>query len=655
MNTIIDVLKMRAAETPDRTAFLFLDAEGEESGRLSFADLGARARAVAGRLAEQGVGAGDRVLLLYPPSLDYISSFFGCLCAGAVAVPAYPPRPRGPTTRIESITRDARPRAALTIDPILAGARAAFGTGSDSPVSSWISTDEGLVDAPDFVEPPEASSADALAFLQYTSGSTSTPKGVMVSHGNLMANERMIQNAFAFDRETTFVGWLPMFHDMGLIGHIIQPLFLGSTAVVMSPITFVQKPIRWLRAMSKYQGRAGGGPNFAYDMCVAKTTPEEREGLDLSTWELAFNGAEPVRPDSMERFVRTFEPYGFEPAAIQPVYGLAEATLFVTGTPEPRRARYADLDRAALAEGRAVEAVDGQRFASCGVGQGQEVAIVDRESSSRLPEGSIGEIWIQGPNVAEGYWGRPELSESEFRAVLRGEDGHWLRTGDLGFLLDGELYVSGRSKDLIIVRGRNHFPQDIELTAERSHADLRIGCSAAFSIDDGGEERVAIVVEVRRQAISGDLEAVADAIRRAVLENHELSTHTIVLIKPGSISKTSSGKIQRSKMRARLESGALDTLFESSLDPEVQPTANERPEQSLLRRTLTALGPEGGRGLLESHLREQHSALAASPDVVRQALERELGVGIAPEVFAAVEDFDGIAGRVIELIQEQGD
>ncbi len=413
--------------------------------------------------------------------------------------------------------------------------------------------------------------AEDLAFLQYTSGSTADPKGVRVTHGNLMHNEETIRRAFGLSEESVIVGWLPLYHDMGLIGNVLQPLYLGARCVLMSPVAFLKRPRRWLEAIDRYRGTTSGGPNFAYELCVHRVPPAEREGLDLASWTLAFNGAEPVRAETLDRFAKAFAPQGFEREAFFPCYGLAEATLFVTGGDRSTPPAVETVDAAALERDWMEPVAEDEASARRLVGSGhawaeQRVAVVDTESGRELPDGRVGEIWLQGPSVAEGYWNRPEQTRSDFEARLETGEGPFLRTGDLGFLDRGELFVTGRLKDLVILRGRNLYPQDLELTAERSHEDLHPGNGAAFSVDVEGEERLVIVHELERRAIrraQEDPEPVFQAIRQAVAEVHEARVHEVVLIKTVSLPKTSSGKVQRRKCRRQYLDGELAVVVPS--------------------------------------------------------------------------------------------
>ncbi|HEV2844106.1 MAG TPA: AMP-binding protein, partial [Thermoanaerobaculia bacterium] len=536
--------------------------------RLTYTELDARARAIGASLSEAGAG-GERVVLLFPPGPDFVASFFGCLYAGAVAVPALPPRRRGADPRLSAICRDARPRVALTSAgqlPVLEGAAAQIPElAAAQRMAPAMEGGEGWR-RPEV--PPEA-----LAFLQYTSGSTSTPKGVMVSHGNLAHNEELIRQAFVQSPESVVLGWLPLYHDMGLIGTMLQPLYNGAVSYLMTPGAFLQRPARWLEAISRYRATTSGGPNFAYELCVRKVGEAEREGLDLSSWEIAFNGAEPVRAATLRRFAEAFAPCGFRASAFRPCYGLAEATLLVSGwKAHGEEPRVRAFDAEALERNEALDADTGRsrELVGCGAAM-QTVVAVDPESGEPCTPGRVGEVWVASPSVAHGYWERPEESAATFGARLADGSGPFLRTGDLGFVDGGEVFLTGRLKDLIILRGRNHYPQDLELTAERSHPALRAGGGAAFAVDLAGEERLVIVHEVERHARAGmedgKAEEIAAAVRRAVAEEHEVSIAEVVLIGPETLPRTSSGKVRRRACREMYLEGGLRVLGASRLSP----------------------------------------------------------------------------------------
>ncbi|HET9210870.1 MAG TPA: AMP-binding protein, partial [Thermoanaerobaculia bacterium] len=555
--TLVEALRRRAESRPDRLAYTFLlDGETREL-HVTYGELDLQARAIAARLQALGA-AGERALLLYPAGLQYAAAFLGCLYAGAVAVPAYPPRPNRPDSRIRAILADARARLVLTTSAVLPNAERLLG---GEPGVHWLATD-GLDTeaAADWRQP--AIAPDSLAFLQYTSGSTSVPKGVMVSHGNLVHNQRLIQRAFGVGEETEVVSWLPLYHDMGLIGSLLGSLWSGCRCVLMSPVDFLQRPLRWLEAVSRYGAAVSGGPNFAYDLCARKVREEDLTALDLSGWRLAFNGAEPVRPETLDRFAAAFAPAGFRRSAFYPCYGLAEATLFVSGgfageASGRGRFRAEELGRHRAVPAAPDEAAVRTLVASGRPAEGQEVAVVDPETLRPAAAGEVGEIWIHGASVTAGYWSRPELTGSTFHAATADGEAPFLRTGDLGFLHGGELYVAGRLKDLIILRGRNLYPQDVELTVEKSHPALRPGCGAAFAVELDGEERLVVVQELRREARDADPAEVLEAIRRAVAEEHEAQLRAAVLIRTATLPKTSSGKVRRQACREAFLNGEL--------------------------------------------------------------------------------------------------
>ncbi|MCB0167536.1 MAG: amino acid adenylation domain-containing protein, partial [Anaerolineae bacterium] len=577
LTTLVDLLRHRADYHPTKTAYTFLRDGEVEDGNLSYQALDQQARAIAARLQRTGQ-PGDRVLLLFQPGLDYIAAFFGCLYAGMIAVPAYPPHPKRPMSRLKTIITNAEPKLCLASHDIWAKVAPRFAQDPTLTDLMGISTDTvDTAQADTWQRPPIA--ADNLAFLQYTSGSTGTPKGVMVSHGNLLHNERLMATAMGHTSETIFVGWAPLFHDLGLVGNILQPLYLGIPCTLMSPLAFLQKPVRWLQAISHYRATSSGGPNFAYDLCVQKINSEDYPALDLSCWQVAFNGSEPVRAETTDRFAHTFQRYGFRPQAFYPAYGLAEATLFITGRTRNTPLERYPVDKAALAPNQispaVQEAAAGPTLVSCGHSWlGQHLVIANPETCHPCSEGEIGEIWAAGPSIAQGYWQQPDETQSAFHAYLASsasskqiEDttgdytGPFLRTGDLGFLQEDQLFVTGRLKDVIIIRGQNHYPQDIELTVEQSHPALQPGSGAAFSIEADGQERLVVIHEVKRTHLrSLQAEAVCEEIRGAVSDSHELHVYAIALLKPATIPKTSSGKIQRFACRAAFLNNQLKVL-----------------------------------------------------------------------------------------------
>ena len=579
--TFVELLRWRAYTQPERLACTFLrDGESEEIS-LTYEALDRRARAIGVWL--QSVGAeGERVLLLYPAGVEFIAAFFGCLYAGAIAVPVYPPRARKELSRLEAIMADAQATVALTIAPILSRVEPLLTQASFLQEMRWAATDSFGDIAEHWREP--VLDGSTLAFLQYTSGSTAAPKGVMVSHGNLLHNEQMIQKACGHTEQSTFVGWLPLYHDMGLIGNVLQPIYVGARSVLMSPLDFLQRPVRWLQAITRFKARSSGGPNFAYDLCVRKITPEQRGNLDLSSWSLAFNGAEPIRPETIERFIAAFGSCGFRREAFYPCYGLAEATLFVSGGSKALHPVVRTFQSAALEYNQVAVAVENEgnrTIAGCGhAWLGQQIVIADPETLTRCLPDQVGEILVSGPSVAQGYWRKPDETKRTFQAYLADTgEGPFLCTGDLGFLQDSELFVTGRLKDLIIIRGHNYYPQDIEQIAEQSHSALRPSCSAAFSVNIDSEERLVIVAEIERRYSNLCADEVVETIRRAVIEQYGAQVHGIALIKSGSIPRTTSGKIKRHACREGFLTGTLNIISISTLgdltevEPGVMPVA----------------------------------------------------------------------------------
>lgn len=625
-STIVDLLRFRAEKQPGQRSYTFLVDGEEEEEHINYGELDSSARMIAAFLQSQGA-TGQRVLLLYPPGLDYIKAFLGCLYAGATAVPVYPPRLSRLTDRsfprLLAIAHDAHPVFVLTTAPILALAEGSRSLISDFPQVEWKATDTFDRNLAEAWQDPKVKE-DTLAFLQYTSGSTSSPKGVMVSHWNLVQNQMLIQHAFGLNQDSLGVCWLPLYHDMGLIGNVLQPLYTGFPCVMMSPIDFLQKPFRWLGAISRYHATVSGGPNFAYELCMSRITAEQRASLDLSSWSLAYTAAEPIREETIERFSKAFEPCGFRKDSFFPGYGLAEATLFVTGGPKRSRPKYYSVERSALKRGQIKIASESKSqsasLVSCGqLYPEQNTIIVDPASRRRCLPDQIGEIWISGPNVTQGYWEKPDASAETFQAYLSDTgEGPFLRTGDLGFIQNGELIVTSRLKDLIIIRGQNHAPQDIEQTVGKCHPALRVGCGVAFSVNGecdalpGISEQLVIVHEVDRHSLSVDVEAVARSIRQAVAETHGLHVSAVVLIKPGTIPKTSSGKLQRYLCREDFIASALEQIG-ISIKPEGNSLDLDGRDHPSMMEILSA-SPTRREKLLSEYLRRQVAGSLQIPE-----------------------------------------
>lgn len=558
--SLVEILRRRADSDPDKRAYTYLERGEEERQALTYAELDMRARAVGVWLQKAGF-KGERALLLFQPGIDFVTAFFGCLYAGTVAVPANLPRWNRKLLRLHSIVQDARPGVTLTTSDLLPKIQSAFAEAPQLGPMAWLAVDELVRDLSGDAREPEAGGQD-LAFVQYTSGSTSAPKGVMVSHENILHNCSYLDYIAENDEESVAATWLPHFHDMGLIDGILQPLYRGYPCYMMSPLAFLQKPIRWLNAITRYKVTNSGGPNFAFDLCARKVTPEQKDSLDLGSWRMAYNGAEPVRRRTLEEFAAAFAPCGFRWESFYPVYGMAEATLVVSSGRRKDPPLLRNFDTASLEDNRVLpvpaERKGARALVGCGpVSCGMESRIVDPETLKCHGSDQVGEIWLRGPSVTRGYWERPDATLATFHAYTWDGQGPFLRTGDLGFVLEGELFISGRLKDLIILGGRNHHPQDIEMTVEESHPAVRPSCCAAFTVEVEGEEKLIVAVEVGRQRGVPEAEveaAVVRAARQAVAEQHDIQVHRVVVLAPGEIPKTSSGKLQRHACR----SGFLD-------------------------------------------------------------------------------------------------
>jgi acyl-CoA synthetase (AMP-forming)/AMP-acid ligase II len=561
---------------PERIAYRFLRDGHSQEQVIRFGELDLAARAAAVRLGAY-CRPGDRVLILLKPGLDYVIGFLGCLYAGAIAVPAYPPGATNKLDRLDNIILDCDPAVAIVgqddIPAVAARLSAAAGDAQDPSAPALPNLpllDVSQLDlawAADWR--PAVRGADDIAFLQYTSGSTGHPKGVIVSHGNLVHNAETTRVVFGTDPDSHIVSWLPPYHDMGLVGGILHSLYIGFPATLMAPIHFLQRPLRWLQAVSRYRATISGGPNFAYELCVRKIGEQDMEALDLSHWRTAFNGAEYVRAHTLEAFAHKFARCGFRAQAPSPCYGLAEATLLVTGCAPGAHAVMRDFDALRLEDNQAspVPARENGETADpvamlladataharvrtlVGSGRGApgaEPFICDPESEQRLEDGRVGEICVVGGSVAQGYWRRPDATAQAFRSGDASATGRYFRTGDLGFLMDGELFVTGRIKDLIIVNGVNHHPGDIESTLLRVDDSFRPDGSAAFSIELNDTERVVVIQEIERRALRRlDPPAVCEAIRAAIWQQHRLAQPLVALVFGGTLPRTSSGKVRR--------------------------------------------------------------------------------------------------------------
>ncbi|WP_218080277.1 type I polyketide synthase [Anthocerotibacter panamensis] len=625
----VELLRYRALEQGEQPAYIFLHNGQEEC--LTYGALDRQSRAIAARL-QQLKAQGKTALLLYPPGLDYIAAFLGCLYAGVIAVPAYPLLKQRGLPRIQNMVADCRPHVALTAAQSLGKMRVLLAEGADLGIPDWVLTDELAVGSEAAWRMPVLDK-EALAFLQYTSGSTGRPKGVMVSHRHLLENSALIAANFGHTPEAVGVSWLPLYHDMGLVGATLQVLYVGFPLVLLSPAEFLQRPRVWLEAISRYRGTTSGGPNFAYDLCVTKISPEQRVGLDLSRWEVAFSGAEPVRAATLERFGRAFAPQGFRQEAFHPCYGMAEATLFISGARKGVLPQQTPVQKEALAQGRWVAGGEpAQVLVGCGQ-PGERVVIVHPETMHRCGPGELGEIWVGG-SVAGGYWQNQEETTRTFQAHLATGEGPFLRTGDLGYRDAGELFITGRRKDLIILQGRNLYPQDIEGSVERSHLALKPGCGAAFAVTVADCERLVVVQEVK-SARQIDAPAVLGAVRQAVAEEHAVGLYAIVLLRPGSLAKTSSGKIQRFANREHFLAGTLEVVAQWCLEADAS-------------QSVSVLASAPSARAIEDWLSERlarHLGIASTAIEVQQSFAY-YGLG-STEAVSLIGDLERWLGRTL--------
>ncbi|WP_455883868.1 non-ribosomal peptide synthetase [Pseudomonas putida] len=645
--TLVESLQRRAAQTPDQVALRFLAESAEHSVVLSYHDLDQRARSIAAAL-QANAAFGDRAVLLFPSGPDYVAAFFGCLYAGVIAVPAYPPEStrRHHQERLLSIISDAEPRLLLTVASLADGLAQ---LENAPPVLSVDSLEAQLAER--WVGPELH--ADDIAFLQYTSGSTALPKGVQVSHGNLVANEVLIRRGFGIDLnpDDVIVSWLPLYHDMGLIGGLLQPIFSGVPCVLMSPAYFLGRPLRWLEAISEYGGTISGGPDFAYRLCSERVSDSALERLDLSQWRVAYSGSEPIRLDTLERFAEKFGACGFSSKHFFASYGLAEATLFVAGGRRGHGIPALRVDEYALAANRA-EPGQGSAIMSCGTSQPEHaVLIADPQTLRELADNCVGELWASGPSIAHGYWRNPEATAKTFvqHAGLT-----WLRTGDLAFIRDGEVYITGRLKDLLIVRGHNLYPQDIEQTIEREVEVVRKGRVAAFAVNDQGLEGIGIAAEISRsvQKILPP-EALIKAIRQAVAEAYQEAPSVVVLLNPGALPKTSSGKVQRAACGLRHADGSLDSYAQF---PDLHVQASDAVLESDLQNQIAAIWCEQLQ--VATVAADDHffllggNSITATQVVAR--LRETLGLELNLRMLFEAPTLAGFAANVAQLQQDGG-
>ncbi|MEM7033907.1 MAG: AMP-binding protein, partial [Chloroflexota bacterium] len=559
-NSFVDILTERSRHTPDRPAFTFLAHQAQTEITWTYRQLDKRARAIAASL-QQHKPAGERVLLLYPSGLDFIAAFFGCLYAQAIAIPLPIPRKHQLDIHTLTVIKNTEAKIVLTDAGTLSKIKARNDDLSAFRALTWLKTDSTDVELASQWQHPLLT-LQTVAYLQYTSGSTLSPRGVRINHGNMLHNVAMMQSCFQASPERPGVIWLPHFHDMGLVGGLLQALYVGFCMILFPPARFLQSPVTWLDLISKHRGTISGGPNFAYEWCVNRISPGQCANLDLSSWEVASCGSEPIQAATLDRFAKKFEPYGFRREAFLPAYGLAEATLFVTGTPRGKGYTFLKVDKTALRENKVIlnsSCTDSAvSLVSCGLpGKDQAVRIVDPVSKVMLPERSIGEVWIASDSVTDGYWQEPALTSQTIQTLpiadrLDRSEGEvsYLRTGDLGFFHERQLYITGRLKDLIIIRGKNYYPQDIETAVEQVDSALKTSGAAAFSVTIASETQLIVVQELERSALRTlDGDSIIHHMCQAIEEVTGLQPHTILLLRPGHLLKTSSGKVKRQACR----------------------------------------------------------------------------------------------------------
>jgi acyl-CoA synthetase (AMP-forming)/AMP-acid ligase II len=568
LNSIVEILQQKAIADPEAVAYIFLEDGENKEVKLTYGELDRQAKAIAAKL-QSIVKPGSRALLVYGynDALEFIAAFMGCLYAGVVAVPCHPPMNRLTVNEVQTRLVDAAAEIVLSNSSLLTKLKKQLLELGEQNLH-WLDTQKILNDTSPTNYHFPSIKGETLAFLQYTSGSTGEPKGVMITHHCLLQNQEMLRLAFGHDHNSVGVGWLPLFHDMGLIGNVLQPIYLGICCVLLSPIAFVQKPIRWLQAISKYRATTSGAPNFAYDLLCDRLN-SVNHNLDLSSWQVAFCGAEPVQSSTIERFSQAFAIYGFQKSAFYPCYGMAEATLMITGGDYRQVPTIKYLDKLALEKNQVAIADLNNNAAIALVSAGYpwldgKLAIVNPQTCQECQGNEVGEIWFSGSSIGQGYWQNPTATQQTFQTKLN--DQQFLRTGDLGFIAENELYITGRLNDVLVFWGLNHYPQQIEQTVAQAHPALKANSSAAFSVSIKGQDRLVIVQEIKRNyRQSFVMEDIVQAIRWAIFQQHLIDVYSIVLLTPGALPKTSSGKVQRSTCKTKFLEQSLSTIAQWSL------------------------------------------------------------------------------------------
>jgi acyl-CoA synthetase (AMP-forming)/AMP-acid ligase II/acyl carrier protein len=616
-NSVCDMLDKWAAELPNQICARFL-VDGEELGEeWTFSQLRERSLAIAAHLAAN-YEPGNRALLVYPQSLEFIAAYMGCMYAGLIAVPIVPPNSERHLPKVAKILEDCSPAIVLTNRKFQHNL-GHIATKHSKQFADLVFSSDALEYNPGF-KPSACAARSDLAFLQYTSGSTGSPKGVMVTHGNLLSNGQMITRAFNPSIGSSWISWLPNYHDMGLIGGCLLPIFSGCTLTLMAPAAFLSKPFRWLKAVSDYGGEITGGPNFAFDLCIARIRDDQLGSLDLSTLKVLFNGAEPVKQKTLAAFLDKFSIRGFKKSSFLPCYGMAEATLLISGH-FGQGFKSESVDKASLEIKNKIEssnnALDAKAIVACGPVVHPNTVICDPATRSLANEREVGEIWLAGPHVAAGYWNKSAQTIETFQARLPNRADRYLRTGDLGYISDGQLHICGRLKDLIIIGGRNIYPQDLEETAENAHPSVRKGCVAAFAVSESNAEAIVVVVEAKKG--DSDLSGLCTRIRSSLAAEHEVAIRDLVIVAEGSIPKTTSGKIQRRLTASMLDKGQLLPLHKSTIELDLKPKLAETDESHSKKKSNTRKRTELGvdQQILETSQRRQDRAANPTREQIR--------------------------------------
>ena len=661
--TLAEILQMRAIETPEETAYIFLKDGEEDEERITYTELDKAANFVAHRLLAMNM-KGERALMLFPPGLEFVKALFGCFYAGVIAVPAYPPRKNRSLERIKTLVVDSGSRVVISTADISQSTERSFSDLEELKSMQWLVMDDMGTATHHDTRPSQPLPTD-VALLQYTSGSTGTPKGVMVTHRNIVRNADFIRRSFSLSRKSVSVTWLPNFHDMGLIDGVCDPVYVGYPGILIPPVAFIQKPFRWLKAITKYKGTHSGAPNFAFDHCVDGISEEEKQQLNLSSLSTLYCGAEPIRKSTFDRFIAAFHHQGFKANMLYPCYGMAETTLIIAGPSAGRGPVSLSVSGNALEQNRIEPIAETEPDARFLVGVGHpwidtKVKIVHPEKLTLCKDDEVGEIWVNGSIVTAGYWNKPEITENTYSAKIQSEpELKYMRTGDLGFFHQGELYITGRLKDMIIIRGSNYYPQDIEFVAEASHIALRANASAAFSVEVNNEEKLVIVVEVERTAIKDlNVDEVCDAIRQQIAEEFELEVYGIQLLRTASILKTSSGKIQRKACQEGFLDKSLQVVGESILE---QSKSTDQPSDKKI--DLTTL-QAWLMAWLHINLKISFDKIDASKPIsvyglnsmkavqLQQDVLDKYGVNMPPYLFFDKSTLKELSEKAMELIKE---